>query len=358
MYINIISSTQGGGAEHLVRCLHSYYKKKGYPAKAIYFTGSNQGLDADEQVLNTNPRNPLNILHIRRLLKRYLKQQSADIKVHVHLTWPFFYTTLATIGLKGITLFYTEHSTSNRRRKLPLFRYLERPFYARYSRILCISEGVKASLSRWLGKQLTPKLLTLPNGCYLFELVKRQPLAGRKPRLISVGSLTYKKNFTTLIHALSLNKHLFASFTLLGEGPERNKIEKLIQQKQLQNQVKLLGWADRTTLEKHLKQADIQLIPSLWEGFGLVAVEGMSTGLPIIASDVEGLREVLGNKNPAVTLVAQPQSPDAWAQALQTTTNRLAAQAPATWALSARQQAENFSFERMAESYLKAYHDN
>jgi len=67
---------------------------------------------------------------------------------------------------------------------------------------------------------------------------------------------------------------------LIGEGPKRKQLEKLIHQEQLQSKVRLLGWFGN--IEEYLHAADIQFIPSLWEGFGLVAVEGVSTGLAVV----------------------------------------------------------------------------
>jgi hypothetical protein len=114
-----------------------------------------------------------------------------------------------------------------------------------------------------------------------------------------------------------------------------------------------VGWSDR--VEEHFCCADIQLIPSLWEGFGLVAVEGMSTGLPVVASDVAGLREVLDPDNPAVTLVEDIESVDAWVQSLKIAIDNLSNEGPEKLAVAARNQAEKFTLEIMAKRYLELY---
>lgn len=356
MVVNIISSPKGGGAELLVRELHKLYKEKGYAAKAIYFTGSSEGLDEDELVLAVNPRSPVNIFRVRRLLKKYLKESDEGLKVHVHLTWPFFYVPLASLGLRGITLLYSEHSTSSKRRKIPFFRYFERFLYSRFSRIICISEGVHASLSDWVGSTLSKRLVTVFNGSRIYPLVERLPLSDRKPHLVSIGSLTYKKNFATVLRALAQMKDQFASYTLVGEGPERAAIEKIILQEKLENKVKLVGWSDK--IQEHLNAADIQLIPSLWEGFGLVAVEGMSTGLPVVASNVDGLREVLDPKHPSVTLVDKPESVEGWINGIYLSVSKLEEQGQASLAQFSRSQAEKFTLESMADNYLQVYRES
>ena len=354
--INFISSVNGGGAEILVRELHKRFKQKGFTAKAIYFTGSAEGLDQDEFVLGLNPRSPLNILRIRCLLKKYLDETGEDLKVHVHLTWPFFYVTLASFGLRNVALFYTEHSTSNKRRKIPLFRYFERIFYSRFSWIICISGGVENSLSRWVGSSLSKRLVTIPNGSRIYPLTQRLPLSGRKPHLVSIGSLTYRKNFVTVLRALGQVRDCFETFTLVGEGPERSALENIILQEQLEGKVQLVGWSDE--IQEYLNAADIQLIPSLWEGFGLVAVEGMSTGLPVVASNVDGLREVLDPNNLSVTLVDEPESVEAWVHAINACISKLEEQGQATLAQFSRTQAEQFTLESMANNYLHVYRES
>src|SRR5690606_37367900 len=121
-------------------------------------------------------------------------------------------------------------------------------------------------------------------------------------------------------------------------GAERARLEKIIKSLQLEDKVRLLGWSD--DIEVHLHAADIQLIPSLWEGFGLVAVEGMSTGLTVVASNIEGLREVLDESNPSVTLVSQPKSVEEWVVAIRKAIADIHSQGANNLASSSRKQAE------------------
>lgn len=115
----------------------------------------------------------------------------------------------------------------------------------------------------------------------------------------------------------------------------------------------LWGWSD--DIEAHLHATDIQLIPSQWEGFGLVAVEGMSTGLPVVASNVDGLREVLAEPNPSVTLVNHPESVDEWVLAIRKAIADIHKKGAVSLAYSSRKQAEKFTLDQMAERYLGVY---
>src|SRR5690606_41308895 len=133
----------------------------------------------NESVLGVNPRSPLNIFRIRKILKQISNNASDELTVHVHLTWPFFYVTLASLGLSNIKLIYTEHNTTNKRRNIPLLWGLERLLYARYARIICISQGVQEALSKGVGPTIAQRVVTMPNGTRIYTMVQRPAREGR-----------------------------------------------------------------------------------------------------------------------------------------------------------------------------------
>lgn len=353
MIINIISSNKKGGAELLVHELQKIFLKKGMDAFAYYFEGDSSILNKNEKILNIKPRDPRNIFKIRKILKKHKLQTSKPLIVHAHLTWPFFFTVLASLGLKNINLVYTEHSTYNKRRSLPFLKYIEYLFYSKFKKIICISEGVANSLNQWTNKKLTDRLEIIPNGSRVFDLLERSPLSERKPKLISIGSLTSKKNFITTVKTLSLMSDIFETYTIIGEGPERKNLEEEIKKQKMQKKIILCGWSN--SIQENLYKADIQLIPSLWEGFGLVAVEGMSTGLPIIASDVDGLREVLNKKNPAVSLINNPTDIQEWQLKINMMINKVRKEGFYNLSKAANIQAKQFSLDIMADKYIATY---
>ncbi len=84
--------------------------------------------------------------------------------------------------------------------------------------------------------------------------------------------------------------------TIIGDGPERKSLEKLVQQLHLQNQVHFKGYKQGQELVKILNQHKFLLVPSIWEEpFGIVALEGMACGCVPIVSDGGGLPEAIGN---------------------------------------------------------------
>lgn len=351
--INVIPSPVGGGAELLVREIHNKCLSKGVDSHVIYFLDNSPCLGEGEYVLGASIRSPLNIFRLRKALFELASEVEGDVVVHAHLTWAFFYLVLAVKGISGIKLVYTEHNTYNKRRRIPFFWVLERYFYSKFQKIICISNGVKGSLEKWVGPKISSRLTVLPNGGRIYSLHKRPSTLGRPLRFVSVGSLSDRKNFATTILAIDQLAELVESYVIIGEGNLRGNLESIVKDRNLEGKIKLVGWSN--AIESHLHQADMLLIPSLWEGFGLVAVEGMSTGLPVVASNVDGLREVLGEFNPAVTLVSQPESVSEWVCAIRRMSARLEEFGSGTLAHCSRTQAEKFTIDSMVDRYLRLY---
>ena len=105
-----------------------------------------------------------------------------------------------------------------------------------------------------------------------------------------VAGFRPQKDQDTLIRAMALLPDNFRLW-LVGDGERRSGLESLIAELGLLNRVNLLGI--RTDIPDILEQSDICVLSSHWEGFGLAAVEAMAAGRPVIASDVDGLRDVV-----------------------------------------------------------------
>lgn len=354
--VNIISSIKGGGAEIIVNELHKTYLEKNMKSYVVYFTGKDEPLKKNHYFLNLNPRNPIGILYLRKILKEIINRTSKEVIIHVHLTWPFFFTTLGLKGIKNVKLFFTEHDTTNKRRKIPFFYIIDRLFYSQYLSIICISKGVYNKLAGWVGIEIKEKLKVVYNGSRLYSLSERSSLKNRLPRIVSIGRLISKKNFSITINAISEIKNEIECYTIVGEGSERKKLENLIKSLKLEKKVKLVGWTEN--VEKYLKEADIQLIPSLYEGFGLVAAEGMSTGLPVVASNIEGLKEVLGKPNPSVVLVNKVNSIDEWKKGIIELIKNINMIGSQKIAKLSEKKVKKFTFRKMAEDYLNVYSKN
>lgn len=115
------------------------------------------------------------------------------------------------------------------------------------------------------------------------------------PTIISIGRLVPWKGFVELILVFSEIKKEINNIQLLiiGDGPDRLRLNKLISDHHLQNEVKLLGQLSHEQTQNYLKAADLLVLNSSYEGLSHVLLEGMAAQVPIVATDVCGNGEVI-----------------------------------------------------------------
>lgn len=228
---------------------------------------------------------------------RVFMKKNYDI-IHAHLFAPQLYVALAKKTLfKDIKIITTEHSTNNRRRERKIFKPLDRFMYNQYDRIIAITKGTEEELNTYL--PLTKnKTIVIENGIKLNDYkfsksIKRSNLVNNycdgDVLVLMVAAMREEKDHETVIRASKLlpsNYHI----VFVGEG-ERMEIVQLYAKENGTSRIHFLG--RRSDIPEIMKTCDVFVLSSHWEGFGLVAVEAMAAGLPVIASNVEGLREVV-----------------------------------------------------------------
>jgi glycosyltransferase involved in cell wall biosynthesis len=349
--IQVISLMRGGGAEIIARELNKYCLSKNLNSFVIFFSANRKELKKNEITLGLNPRNPLIIIYLRKIIKKLIANRKEIVVIHAHLYWPFFYLVLSVLGLRKIKLVFTVHHINNKRNFF--FKIIERLFCLSYSYIIFVSQGAYKTFARVIDLKSKKNITVIPNGSRIFPFRIRTTLKKRLPRLISIGTLNHRKNFSTSIAAISGLRNDIESYTIVGEGPQRAKLEKKIKSLKLNKKIKLIGWSDN--IKQYLYQSDIMLIPSLSEAFNLAAVEGMSTGLPVVASNVDGMREVLGYQNPAITLIDKIDSIEEWQNGIHKSINDIKILGFKKISKFSNRQAKKFTFKKMGERYLKIY---
>ena len=126
-----------------------------------------------------------------------------------------------------------------------------------------------------------------------FSKLENRPITEKRLELVSTGSLYPKKNqaFLTDVVEMLVKSGIDTHLTLLGEGPERKKIEEKIKQQNLQAHITLKGNVDH--VEDYLEDASIYVHAAWYEPYGLALLEAMAAGLPCIALDGKGNRDVM-----------------------------------------------------------------
>lgn len=169
-------------------------------------------------------------------------------------------------------------------------------------RFVGVSDAVKGHLLRLGGGFTAANTVAIPNAVDVNYLVAthlprdeaRAVLGLPADRVVigAIGRLVDWKGHLCLIQAFAQIAERFpdADLALIGEGPERARLEREIADCGLEGRVHLLGWQDRAA--RYVRAFDIWTMPSLREPFGLALLEGMSAGLPVIATAVHAMRDI------------------------------------------------------------------
>jgi len=301
--LHVINNLSGGGAEKLISDLSIYYKNNGLEVGVLILNDNNDKysdllLKEKIEIINLNQKNIYNPIISFKLIK-YMKKYDV---IHVHLFPTLYFCGFSKLFLKGKhELVYTEHSTYNRRRKNLFFKNIEKFFYSKYKKVISITDEVQENLLNWLNPEDKSKYIVIENGIdvkkyknsekysknFLINNLKEDDI------IITMASrFSEQKDQKTVIKAfekLPKNYHLI----LLGEGKLKSESQKLTDELSLNERVHFLGF--RSDVPEIFKSSDIVVQSSNWEGFGLTAVEAMASGIPVIASDVDGLNNIVKN---------------------------------------------------------------
>jgi glycosyltransferase involved in cell wall biosynthesis len=146
--------------------------------------------------------------------------------------------------------------------------------------------------------KIIPTGVTLPQDLIPFSLSSRRLSLKGQANFIYVGRLAKEKNLDLLLKAFQFvrnNGLSSARLIMVGDGPERAKIEKKIIDMKLRGSVDLVGWQPHERVFSYFAQADIFVFPSKTESQGIVLLEAMLCGKPCIAVEAGGVPEIIDN---------------------------------------------------------------
>lgn len=341
--LHVITSLEIGGAQRLLSDLLPLQVKTENVSLLVYERVDNyferKAVDAGVKIISLdehNFHNPGVILNMRKIFKDY------DV-VHSHLFPTVWWASLAARGLK-VKMVYTEHSTSNSRRGKWYLRPIEQFMYARYNKIISISQQTQDALCTWL-RSNDKRFVVICNGVDTarFASVKK-PVIPKS--LIMVSRFASSKDQETVIRAM---QHIDPEATLrfVGDGENLEHCKQVASELGLTDRVQFLG--ARSDVAELVAESYIGIQSSNWEGFGLTAVEIMACGKPIIGTDVDGLKQVvegagevfqLGNANELAVRVNALLKDETYYQRC---------------AEACRKRAAQYDISVMSEGYLNAY---
>lgn len=285
--LHVITSLEVGGAQRLLSDLLPLMVRSENVALLVYNRVDNDFQKRIEQagvkiisLDEHNYHNPIVVFRMRKIFAEY------DL-VHAHLFPTVYWASLACRGLKT-KLVYTEHSTSNSRRGKWYFRPIEKFMYARYDKIISISPQTQEALQCWL-RSNDSRFVVICNGVDIEKFSTARKTVIPKS-LIMVSRFASSKDQETVIQAMMyIDKDAILRF--VGDGPNMEHCKQVAKECGVEDRVQFLG--ARSDVAELIAESYIGIQSSNWEGFGLTAVEIMACGKPIIASDVNGLRQVV-----------------------------------------------------------------
>ena len=311
MYVAfLLPDLKGGGAQKMLINLANWFARRGHRCDLILFSG--EGIYADlivdeVRIYQFNKRRAF--LAVPELVN-YLNKQQPDV-----LLSALYYVNVLALLSKAVCrhcptkLVLSERNhLSQSLKRLPLFKRLFwrgviGRLYPWSDYIVGISDGVCEDLKTYLPRSVQTKIKTIYNPVITDESHKalQEDIDLIFPKdcslkVITSGRLVPQKDYPTLLRAFSLyqQKDTKAHLVVLGVGYLEETLKELCQTLEIENNVSFVGFVNNPLA--YLKQADVFLITSVWEGFCNVIVEALYCGLTVVATDCpSGPAEILKN---------------------------------------------------------------
>lgn len=295
-----ITKTETGGAQtHVSQLMHYFFNNENqvglssYPGGWLQKEAEKIGVKFFENKYFKNSLSPINLFLAMKKIKKTVKDFQPDI-IHCHSSVASLAVRLAIRN--KIPTIYTAHGWD-----FAPYRNIFRRLVAWFSekiasnycvKLICVSEFIK-KLALDFKISSKEKMEVIYNGTEIKNEMKNFPINDIK--IIGfVARLDEPKNPLLFIKIIS---RLYEKYPdkfivkIYGDGPLRSKIEKKILDLKLKKIINLMGDLKPEDLKKEYEKMDLFVLISKWESFGLTTLEAMSYGIPVVVSNVGGLKE-------------------------------------------------------------------
>ena len=223
--------------------------------------------------------------------------------------------------------------------------------------VIALTEDMKRGMAEFYAGDVH----IIPNGVDIgcFDILSKQDaragldIADDEKVALFVGRLVSQKNVGCLINAMKIivGRDLRMKLVIIGEGPDGKWLQDLSKRLGLDSHIEFVGRVAHEEVLKYMKAADIFILPSLFEGLPNTVLEAMACGLPVVATKVSGLWEIVTDGENG--LLVEPRSPEAMAEAVLKILgdDGLAGKMSANNKLKVRQYSWQATAEKLVEMY-------
>lgn len=299
----------------------------------VFYLGKKKGLDLSI------------VYNIYKIIKEY----QIDI-IHTHL-YSFQYAVPASIIAGAHVRIHTVHNIATKEFSYPKRKIAK--FFYKYCNLkpVSISPIISNTIEVEYGIR-REHIAMIFNGIDLKNCIKKDSYEiGKKFKFIHIGRMSYQKNHDIILQAAKKMKDENRSFIiyLIGAGEEEQRIRRISEELNINDVVSFCGL--QSNVYPKLHESDCFILPSLYEGMPVSLVEAMGTGLPIIASAVGGIPDMI--KNEFSGLLINPNSNELYTSMIKIMDE------PSSYRKflgeNAKNEAEQFSLQNMGNAYEAIY---
>jgi glycosyltransferase involved in cell wall biosynthesis len=297
----------GGGPKHVLGIL-SNIDRKIFELFLIcppgYLSAEGKLLPGVE-VFNFNPRSKFDfiaVLQLHKIIHKILSSRDPFGPAIIHSHGPRAGLMARWASPSTAKMVYTEHRwDDDYHLKNPLNEMFQKKMLRKQNSKADLIIAVSSSVKKYLvnsGLASKEKIIVIPNGINFKD--KNQPLTSHradKSQVIgTIGNLNFQKGHSYLIDAMPsiLKKYPLATLEIIGEGEDRPALEDQINKLKLGKQITLLG--HKNIINKYLKYWSVFVLSSVAETFGIVVLEAMQAGVPVVATKVGGVPDIITNE--------------------------------------------------------------
>lgn len=357
--ILVITCLNVGGAEKQVCDLADRFSSLGHKVSIISMTGKASCVPKsnDVRVFNLNmSKNPIQFMISYWVARKYIIDNEPDV-VHSHMVHANIFCRLLRLTVYFPKLICSAHS-SNEGGWFRMLAY-------KYTDFLCdlttnvSQDAVISSINR--GAVSSRRIITMYNGIDVetfsfneksrIEIRNGLGLSDDVHLLLAVGRLTVAKDYPNLLTAFEVvaSRIEHVQLAIIGAGEEKQVLEELVSKSKFKSRIHLLGL--RYNINDWMSAADLFVLSSAWEGFGLVVAEAMACERIVVATDCGGVKEVLADNG----IIVPPKNSEALAVAI---TNGLSLDPLVSKELGSKARehiVRKFSLSSIAEKWVDIY---